>query len=57
VRERFDIVLAMEVVEHVADIGIFIGRCAAMLKPGGMMVVSTLSRTWKSFALAIVGAE
>jgi 2-polyprenyl-6-hydroxyphenyl methylase / 3-demethylubiquinone-9 3-methyltransferase len=57
VRERFDIVLAMEVVEHVTDIGTFIGRCAAMLKPGGMMVVSTLSRTWKSFALAIVGAE
>src|SRR6201993_4641361 len=57
VRERFDIVLAMEVVEHVTDVGAFIGRCAAMLKPGGMMVVSTLSRTWKSFALAIVGAE
>jgi 2-polyprenyl-6-hydroxyphenyl methylase/3-demethylubiquinone-9 3-methyltransferase len=57
VRERFDIVLAMEVVEHVSDVGIFLSRCAAMLKPGGMMVVSTLSRTWKSFALAIVGAE
>jgi 2-polyprenyl-6-hydroxyphenyl methylase / 3-demethylubiquinone-9 3-methyltransferase len=57
VRERFDIVLAMEVVEHVADVGIFLNRCAAMLKPGGMMVVSTLNRNWKSFALAIVGAE
>jgi 2-polyprenyl-6-hydroxyphenyl methylase/3-demethylubiquinone-9 3-methyltransferase len=57
VRERFDIVLAMEVIEHVTDIGMFLGRCAAMLKPGGMMVVSTLNRTWKSFALAIVGAE
>ncbi|BAM93033.1 3-demethylubiquinone-9 3-O-methyltransferase [Bradyrhizobium oligotrophicum S58] len=56
-RERFDIVLAMEVVEHVADIGAFLGRCAAVLKPGGMMVVSTLNRNWKSFALAIVGAE
>jgi 2-polyprenyl-6-hydroxyphenyl methylase/3-demethylubiquinone-9 3-methyltransferase len=56
-RERFDIVLAMEVVEHVNDVGVFIGRCAAMLKPGGMMVVSTLNRNWKSFALAIVGAE
>jgi 2-polyprenyl-6-hydroxyphenyl methylase/3-demethylubiquinone-9 3-methyltransferase len=51
------IVLAMEVVEHVADIGLFLARCAAMLKPGGMMVVSTLNRNWKSFALAIVGAE
>jgi 2-polyprenyl-6-hydroxyphenyl methylase/3-demethylubiquinone-9 3-methyltransferase len=57
VRERFDIVLAMEVVEHVSDIGLFLNRCAAMLKPGGMMVVSTLNRNWKSFALAIVGAE
>ena len=56
-RERFDIVLAMEVVEHVTDIGAFLGRCAAMLKPGGLMVVSTLNRNWKSFALAIVGAE
>jgi 2-polyprenyl-6-hydroxyphenyl methylase / 3-demethylubiquinone-9 3-methyltransferase len=56
-RERFDIVLAMEVVEHVTDIGAFLGRCATMLKPGGLMVVSTLNRNWKSFALAIVGAE
>jgi 2-polyprenyl-6-hydroxyphenyl methylase / 3-demethylubiquinone-9 3-methyltransferase len=56
-RERFDIVLAMEVVEHVSDVGMFLGRCAAMLKPGGLMVVSTLNRNWKSFALAIVGAE
>jgi len=57
VRERFDIVLAMEVVEHVVDIGAFLSRCATMLKPGGLMVVSTLNRNWKSFALAIVGAE
>ncbi|HLZ04777.1 MAG TPA: bifunctional 2-polyprenyl-6-hydroxyphenol methylase/3-demethylubiquinol 3-O-methyltransferase UbiG [Bradyrhizobium sp.] len=57
VRERFDVVLAMEVVEHVSDVALFLSRCAAMLKPGGLMVVSTLSRTWKSFALAIVGAE
>jgi 2-polyprenyl-6-hydroxyphenyl methylase / 3-demethylubiquinone-9 3-methyltransferase len=56
-RERFDIVLAMEVVEHVTDVGLFLSRCAAMLKPGGMMVASTLNRNWKSFALAIVGAE
>ena len=56
-RERFDIVLAMEVVEHVTDIGMFLNRCAAMLKPNGLMVVSTLNRNWKSFALAIVGAE
>lgn len=56
-RERFDVVLAMEVVEHVVDVGAFLARCASVLKPGGLMVVSTLNRTWKSFALAIVGAE
>jgi 2-polyprenyl-6-hydroxyphenyl methylase/3-demethylubiquinone-9 3-methyltransferase len=56
-RERFDIVLAMEVVEHVVDVGAFLDRCAALMKPSGMMVVSTLNRNWKSFALAIVGAE
>lgn len=56
-RERFDVVLAMEVIEHVSDVGLFFKRCAAMLKPGGMMAVSTLNRNWKSFALAIVGAE
>jgi 2-polyprenyl-6-hydroxyphenyl methylase/3-demethylubiquinone-9 3-methyltransferase len=55
--ERFDIVLAMEVVEHVADIGLFIERCAEMVKPGGLMITATLNRTLKSFALAIVGAE
>lgn len=56
-RERFDIVLAMEVVEHVANVGLFLDRCAALLKPSGMMVASTINRNWKSFALAIVGAE
>ena len=56
-RERFDIVLAMEVIEHVTDVRAFLSRCAAMMKPTGMMVVATLNRNWKSFALAIVGAE
>ena len=57
VRERFDIILAMEVVEHVADVGLFVRRCAEMLRPNGMMIAATLNRTMKSFALAIVGAE
>lgn len=56
-RERFDIVLAMEVIEHVADLGLFLDRCSSLMKPAGLMVVSTLNRTMKSFALAIVGAE
>jgi 2-polyprenyl-6-hydroxyphenyl methylase/3-demethylubiquinone-9 3-methyltransferase len=55
--ERFDVVLAMEVVEHVADLGLFINRCAEMVKPGGLLIAATLNRTLKSFALAIVGAE
>jgi 2-polyprenyl-6-hydroxyphenyl methylase/3-demethylubiquinone-9 3-methyltransferase len=55
--ERFDLVLAMEVVEHVADMGLFVRRCAEMVQPGGIMAVATINRTLKSFALAIVGAE
>ncbi len=55
--ERFDVVLAMEVVEHVADVAAFVETCAGMVKPGGQLVAATLNRTLKSFALAIVGAE
>jgi 2-polyprenyl-6-hydroxyphenyl methylase/3-demethylubiquinone-9 3-methyltransferase len=55
--ERFDVVLAMEVVEHVADVPLFVSRCGEMVKPGGLMIAATLNRTMKSFALAIVGAE
>jgi 2-polyprenyl-6-hydroxyphenyl methylase / 3-demethylubiquinone-9 3-methyltransferase len=55
--EQFDIVLAMEVVEHVTDVQLFIKRCADLVKADGLMIVATLNRTMKSFALAIVGAE
>jgi 2-polyprenyl-6-hydroxyphenyl methylase/3-demethylubiquinone-9 3-methyltransferase len=55
--ETFDLVLAMEVVEHVADLAAFVRCCAGMVKPGGLMVTATINRTLKSFALAIVGAE
>ena len=55
--ERFDVVLAMEVVEHVVDVAAFVATCASMVKPGGLMIAATLNRTLKSFALAIVGAE
>jgi 2-polyprenyl-6-hydroxyphenyl methylase/3-demethylubiquinone-9 3-methyltransferase len=55
--ERFDVVLAMEVVEHVADLALFVRRCAEMVTPGGLMIAATINRTLKSFALAIVGAE
>lgn len=55
--ERFDVVLAMEVVEHVVDVPAFVATCASMVKPGGLLMMATLNRTLKSFALAIVGAE
>jgi 2-polyprenyl-6-hydroxyphenyl methylase/3-demethylubiquinone-9 3-methyltransferase len=55
--ETFDIVLAMEVIEHVIDPRAFTRVCASLLKPGGLFFVATLNRTFKSFALAIVGAE
>ena len=55
--ERFDVVLALEVVEHVSDVPAFLSAAAALLAPGGMLFVSTIDRTFKSFAVAIVGAE
>jgi 2-polyprenyl-6-hydroxyphenyl methylase/3-demethylubiquinone-9 3-methyltransferase len=55
--ERFDVVLAMEVLEHVTDSDIFLRRCAELVKPGGIMVLSTISRTIKSLAFAIIVGE
>jgi 2-polyprenyl-6-hydroxyphenyl methylase/3-demethylubiquinone-9 3-methyltransferase len=55
--EQFDVVLAMEVVEHVADVPLFVQSCAVMTRPGGLMIAATINRTLKSFALAIIGAE
>ncbi len=55
--EMFDVILAMEVIEHVADPRAFMRACASMLKPEGLLFVATINRTLKSFGLAIVGAE
>ncbi|MGY6409591.1 MAG: bifunctional 2-polyprenyl-6-hydroxyphenol methylase/3-demethylubiquinol 3-O-methyltransferase UbiG [Alkalilacustris sp.] len=55
--ERFDVVLNMEVVEHVPDPASYLAACRALLKPGGLMVCSTLNRNPKSYVMAIVGAE
>ncbi|HEY6259028.1 MAG TPA: bifunctional 2-polyprenyl-6-hydroxyphenol methylase/3-demethylubiquinol 3-O-methyltransferase UbiG [Xanthobacteraceae bacterium] len=55
--EIFDLVLAMEVVEHVADVSLFIDRAAAMVKPGGLMFVATFNRTLQALVLGIVAAE
>ena len=54
---RFDVVLNMEVVEHVADRAAFLDACCSLIRPQGAMVVSTLNRTFKALALAKVGAE
>ena len=54
---QFDVVMAMEVVEHVADVDFFIKSCCQAVKPGGLLFLATLNRTLKAFALAIVGAE
>ncbi len=55
--ETFDIILNMEVVEHVADVDTYLTECSAMVRPGGLMFVATINRTLKALALAIVGAE
>src|SRR5829696_3528799 len=55
--ERFDLVLAMEVVEHVFDVDAFIEACGRAVKPGGLLGLATINRTLRAFALAIVGAE
>jgi 2-polyprenyl-6-hydroxyphenyl methylase / 3-demethylubiquinone-9 3-methyltransferase len=55
--ELFDVVLAMEVVEHVANVDAFIDACTALVRPNGLLFVATINRTAKAFALAIVGAE
>lgn len=55
--ERFDVILNMEVVEHVADVDHYLTTCAGMVSPGGLMVVATINRTPKALLLAIVGAE
>ncbi|HVL70713.1 MAG TPA: bifunctional 2-polyprenyl-6-hydroxyphenol methylase/3-demethylubiquinol 3-O-methyltransferase UbiG [Beijerinckiaceae bacterium] len=55
--ERFDLVLAMEVVEHVPDVDAFVLACCRAVKPGGLLVMATINRTLRAFGLAIVAAE
>lgn len=54
---HYDAVIALEVVEHVAQVPLFLSSCAALIEPGGVLIMSTLNRTAKSFLMAIVGAE
>ena len=54
---QYDVVFNMEVVEHVADLPGFVRACAQLVRPGGIMFIATLNRTWLSWLTAIVGAE
>ncbi len=55
--EKFDLVLNMEVVEHVADLPGFVAACCRLTDPAGLMFIATINRTWLSWLVAIVGAE
>jgi 2-polyprenyl-6-hydroxyphenyl methylase/3-demethylubiquinone-9 3-methyltransferase len=55
--ETFELVTALEIVEHVSDVGVFLSAASALVAPGGVLVFSTINRTQKARALAIVGAE
>ncbi|KQN76498.1 bifunctional 2-polyprenyl-6-hydroxyphenol methylase/3-demethylubiquinol 3-O-methyltransferase UbiG [Devosia sp. Leaf64] len=55
--ERFDVVLNMEVVEHVDNVPLYMKSCADLVAPGGLMFTATLNRTARAYALAVVGAE
>ncbi len=55
--EQFDVVLALEIIEHTQDQGYFVKSCSNLVKPGGLIIFSTLNRTAKSFALGIIAAE
>lgn len=55
--KQFDVVFALEIIEHVADTSLFYDALTALVKPGGLLILSTLNRTPKSYALGIIGAE
>ena len=55
--KKFDVILNMEIIEHVEDVNIFLESCSALLKKNGLMFIATLNKTLKSYIFAIVGAE
>jgi 2-polyprenyl-6-hydroxyphenyl methylase/3-demethylubiquinone-9 3-methyltransferase len=57
IKKKFDVILNMEIIEHVEDINFFIKSCSKLLKKNGLMFVATLNKTLKSYVLAIIGAE
>ena len=57
IKNKFDVILNMEIVEHVEDVNFFLKSCSKLLKKNGIMFVATLNKTLKSYVFAIVGAE
>ena len=57
IKNEFDVILNMEIVEHVEDVDFFLKSCSKLLKKGGIMFVATLNKTLKSYLFAIIGAE
>ena len=57
VKEKFDVILNMEIIEHVEDVDLFLKSCSKLLKKNGIMFVATLNKTLKSYVFAIIGAE
>ena len=57
IKKKFDVILNMEIIEHVEDINFFIKSCSKLLKKNGIMFVATLNKTLKSYMFAIIGAE
>jgi 2-polyprenyl-6-hydroxyphenyl methylase/3-demethylubiquinone-9 3-methyltransferase len=55
--QTFDALVCLEVVEHVPDVAAFVQACAGLVRPGGLMLLSTINRTMKAYFLAIIGAE
>jgi len=57
IKKKFDVILNMEIIEHVEDVGFFLKSCSGLLKKNGIMFIATLNKTLKSYVFAIVGAE
>ncbi len=55
--KKYDVIIALEIIEHVSDINLFIEQCAKHVNPGGLLIISTINRTAKSYALGIIAAE
>ncbi len=57
IKKKFDVILNMEIVEHVEDLNIFISKSSSLLKKNGIMFIATINKTFKSYLFAIIGAE